>query len=765
MYTEKNSRVVVVIMASNNVFSKLKVEKGYETEVRFGKYDNRGKFTPGVSVSQFDLLISTLDKVKVLRKVSTSDIVNSRTVNRTTSVRKISPVSGGKSIYERKEKVGTVDVPKEGIRLAKSKETPISQVEYAVVSNTNAYVQRRDRTSYTMPGARLDLTRLPRNRTTTYQVEIEYTDVGTVRGLLQSVHEVLNRWSIVRDYKALTKGSRFIGPLPQTLTLEAFRKKVLSKSKYSVTEKADGERFLLYVAPNGFFYFISRKMDFALAPYTPRPDLANSIMDGELSKDTFYAFDAAFIKGTSIVKQNLTKRLDAVLKFLMEVRDSRLKMKVFYVDTPNGIRSYPGNKSTKFKNIYEAAGDVWSRRSKFSYKLDGLIFTPVDDGYTSRSIYKWKDENTIDFYYKSGNGNKTRLFLAGLDARGNYSATIPFSGNDGKGTFKTAKGSVKNDIFTDTSVPDNVRKGELTVSIPGPSQVGEFKFAANTFKLIGKRPDKEFPNSVQASNQAWEAITKPVTSAMISVGPATMRDFHSEIKSKLIMKYAKDKSVLDIGSGKGEDIGKYLKAKSKPVVGFDMVGVEYNHPNYMKFFKMNTPIYNIQNKLKNTTYKGPFDIININFALHYFFKNKETFQNLILNINRNLKKGGYLMATVLDGRMVYNALKNKNKNITNTANFTKKYNNALSFNNKKFKMLGRSVNVLVKGTKYFTKPIEEYLFNFQKFMLIMEQLGYEVVETKNFSELCDGSPWCSKYMSNSEKEYSFKNMYFVLRKK
>ena len=180
---------------------------------------------------------------------------------------------------------------------------------------------------------------------------------------------------------------------------------------------------------------------------------------------------------------------------------------------------------------------------------------------------------------------------------------------------------------------------------------------------------------------------------------------------------------------------------------------------------MNTPIYNIQNKLKNTTYKGPFDIININFALHYFFKNKETFQNLILNINRNLKKGGYLMATVLDGRMVYNALKNKNKNITNTANFTKKYNNALSFNNKKFKMLGRAVNVLVKGTKYFTKPIEEYLFNFQKFMLIMEQLGYEVVETKNFSELCDGSPWCSKYMSNSEKEYSFKNMYFVLRKK
>jgi hypothetical protein len=80
-------------------------------------------------------------------------------------------------------------------------------------------------------------------------------------------------------------------------------------------------------------------------------------------------------------------------------------------------------------------------------------------------------------------------------------------------------------------------------------------------------------------------------------------------------------------------------------------------------------------------------------------------------------------------------------------------------------MLGQATNVLVKGTKYFNKPIEEYLFNFQKFMTIMEQMGYEVVETKNFSEMCVQSEWCSKYMSNAEKNYSFMNMYFVLRKK
>ena len=740
------------------VVSKIGVEKGYETEVRFGRYDSRGKFSPGILKSQFDLLVSTLDGMGT-RKVITRDTVRSRTVDRTTSIRKVSSSKNNSVLYEKKEKINTIDLPALGFRLAKSKETKVSAGDYSAVNGRNEYVQQRDRISYIVPGARIDMTHLPRNNT--YQVEIEFTDVKTVCGLIPAVQEVLNRWMVVRDYKKLA-GTRFIGPLPQTLTLEAFRKKVLSKKRYSVTEKADGERFLLYVAPNGFFYFISRKMDISLAPYKPRPELANSIIDGELSDNTFYSFDAAFIKGKSIVKQPLTKRLDSVLDVLMTVRDNRLKMKVFYVDTPGGIKSYPGNKSTKFKTIYEAAADVWSRRSKFSYELDGLIFTPVDDVYTSRTIYKWKDENTIDFYYKSGNG-KTQLFLAGLNKTNSYSATIPFSGLDGKGTFKTAKGSVKNDIFIDVTAPDNVRKGILNTSIAGPSQVGEFKYENNTFKIIRKRPDKEFPNSVQASNQSWEAITKPVTIDMIRAGPPAMRDFHSEIKSTLIMKYAKNKSVLDIGSGKGEDIGKYIKAGSKPVVGFDIVKAEYPHPNYMNFYKMNSPMYNVRNIIKNKY--GRFDVVNINFAIHYFFRNKQTFQNLILNIDKNLKKGGYLMATVLDGRLVYDALKNKNKYQTNSVNFAKKYNNALNFNNKKFKMLGQATNVLVKGTKYFNKPIEEYLFNFQKFMVIMEQLGYEVVEMKNFSEMCSQSDWCSKYMSNAEKDYSFKNMYFVLRKK
>jgi SAM-dependent methyltransferase len=292
--------------------------------------------------------------------------------------------------------------------------------------------------------------------------------------------------------------------------------------------------------------------------------------------------------------------------------------------------------------------------------------------------------------------------------------------------------------------------------------VGEFKFDDNTFKLIRKRPDKQFPNGVDASNQAWEAISKPVTIQMLRVGPGAMRDFHSEIKSKMIMKYAKGKSVLDIGSGKGEDVGKYVKANSKPVVGFDIVEEEYPHPNYMSFYKMNNPVYRIKNFIPK---EQKFDVVNINFAIHYFLRNKKSFESLIVNVHENLKKGGVLMATVLDGRLVYEALKGQNKYVTNKVEFSKKYNNALNFNSPKFKLLGQEVEVMVKGTKYFNKPISEFLFNFEKFLQIMEQMGYELVEKGNFKEFCSESEWCREYMTEAEKDYSFKNIYFVLRKK
>jgi SAM-dependent methyltransferase len=733
--------------------------QGIEREVRFGKFQGN-RFIPGVSKRQYESILKLFSDWTIKK---TSDKIISRTYNQTQSIRKISN-SNGKETYQLKEKISIVDVPTEGIRLSKAKEKSSSifkNVYNGIPANKN-YKQTRNRTTFIKDDIQIDVTHLPENKLSPFQVEIEYKSTSDVCKYVNLIKNNLKNIQIqgmvFSQYRDLVKSPRFAGPLPQTLTLEAFKKKVLTKTDYSVTEKADGERYLLFIDNVGGFNLISRKMEIQrIKNINPKPELARTIIDGEFVNGVFYSFDMLFLKGRDIRDKKLRERLTTLFGQLVKLRHSKIKMKSFFLDIGEKIIQIPSNRNTGAKNIYDAAGKIWSKKNVFPYSLDGLIFTPMDEPYMNRKIYKWKDENTIDFYY-----NKNKLFLAGNKSNGSY-GILPFSGIDGKGTFMSKGKSVKNLIFEDETIPSNLRRGLLEKDIPGNPMVGEFKFHDNTFKLIRKRPDKELPNGIDASNQSWEAITNPLTAEMISRGPRTMRDFHSEIKAKLIMKYAKGKSVLDIGSGKGEDVGKYVKANSKPVVGFDLVKEEYPHPNYMTFHKMNNPVYRVKNYINKNQ---KFDVININFAIHYFLANKKLFESLVVNIHENLKSGGILMATVLDGSLIYKNLKNKNKVSTNVVNFTKKYNNSLNFNSPKFKFLGQKVDVLVKGTKYFgNKSITEFLFNFNKFLSVMEQLGFEFVEMKSFSDLCDDSIWCRRYMSQNEKDYSFKNIYFILKKK
>lgn len=727
---------------------------GIETEARFGKME-RGRFVPGVSKRIFDE-IDTHFKSKGWARTISRDKVVSRTLNPRQNIRRVESSNG--TIYEMKERLNVIDV-KPNYRLAKSKEKrgPMYKILFEKASSNKEYTITRDRISFKKDNLRVDLT----HGAGKYQVEVEFNGKSGACKLIEKISEMVEdsqvKGAMIAEYRNLI-GPKFAGPLPQTLTLDTFKKRILTKKNYSVTEKADGERYLLFVSSSGNMCLISRSMDMVLLKDAgSKPDFGGTVMDGELYRGKFYTFDILMYKGQEARKLKLPDRLMGLYRTLMEMKVPMLKMKTFFVDNGKDITEYPSQTKTSYKNIYEAAAKVWTKKKSYPYPLDGLIFTPTDDQYFSRGILKWKDENTIDFYYK---GNQ--LQLAGFDSKGKVYGNYPFGGVDGKGTFYNKSGKIVNDIFVDPKAPESIRKGIVKTPIAGPPGVGEFKYEDNTFKLIRKRTDKEFGNGVPASNQVWESITKPLTIEELSVGPGAMRDFHSEIKAKMIMKYTKGKSVLDIGSGKGEDVGKYIKSGAKKVVGFDIVQEEYPHPNYMKFYKMNRPVYSVKNYINKT---DTFDVVNINFAIHYFLRNKKMFESLVMNIHENLKKGGVLMATVLDGRLVYQALKNKPTVNTNKVTFTKKYNNANNFNSPKFKLLGREVEVMVKGTKYFNKPISEFLFNFEKFMKIMEGMGFELVEKGNFSEFCSESEWCRRYMSDAEKDYSFKNIYFVLRKK
>jgi len=660
----------------------------------------------------------------------TDDKVTSRAVNPSTIIRKI--VNNNSVKFQRKQTVGIQDFPPH-YRYSKSTET-VSQKSTFSSLNSKNYSVTRKRTSFINGTTRIDMTDTGKN----YQVEIEFT--GNTNNEISVIISIIEVSKLLSD--------RF--PLPQTLTLDAFKDRVLTRRNYSVTEKADGERYVLFSNNEGVLTLFTR--DFDIKKLGISSKITNTALDGELYNNKFYAFDILYSDGKDVRHKKLADRLTILYNTLIKMQIPMIRMKNFLVDNGKDIIEYPSKTVTGLKNIYEAANAIWSRRKSFPYPLDGLIFTPTDDVYASKNIYKWKDDNTIDFYYENN-----KLHIAGFDKVGGKYSVFPFKGVDGKGTFITKKGNVENLIFTSLVASSRVKNGQTDTTGKG---VGEFTFQDNDFKLLRKRPDKKFPNSVDAVNQVWDSISSPLTIGELSKGPGAMRMFHNEIKDMLIQKYAKKKRVIDIGSGKGEDIAKYVKAESKPVVGFDIVEVEYPHPTYMKFHKMNSEVYDIKKYLGGKK----FDVININFAIHYFFKNQKTFKSLVDNVLNNLKNGGIIMGTVLDGRLIYNALKNKKQVNTSTYMFEKKYDNKINFNDPRFNMLGQKIDVLVKGTKYFTKPIAEYLFNFKKFMNVMEQNGVKIVKTGNFNELCNESIACRRYMSNAEKNYSFKNMYFVLQR-
>lgn len=57
--------------------------------------------------------------------------------------------------------------------------------------------------------------------------------------------------------------------------------------------------------------------------------------------------------------------------------------------------------------------------------------------------------------------------------------------------------------------------------------------------------------------------------------------------------------------------------------------------------------------------QGGADVVACMFALHYFFKDKETFQGLLDNIKQTLAPNGYFIACFFDGQKVFDLLKNK----------------------------------------------------------------------------------------------------------
>jgi hypothetical protein len=242
------------------------------------------------------------------------------------------------------------------------------------------------------------------------------------------------------------KSNDFCGPSSVTLQVKNLmdngdRSVPNILQNYSVTDKADGIRALLYVADNGRIYLIDGNMNVMFAgAYTEEKTVLNTLLDGELIKynkkgdyiNLFAAFDIYYLQGKSVreyafeetdddddddqehYRRILLINATAFMKpksIVKSAKDSgkpgdncnfRIKCKQFQVTNINN-------------SIFKACATILSDIDQgiYEYNTDGLIFTPINTGVASQSVgiagslnkplweqsFKWKpaEFNTIDF--------------------------------------------------------------------------------------------------------------------------------------------------------------------------------------------------------------------------------------------------------------------------------------------------------------------------------------------------------------------------------
>jgi len=206
------------------------------------------------------------------------------------------------------------------------------------------------------------------------------------------------------------------------------------RNNFVVTEKADGDRHLMYINNIGKVYLINTNINIIFTgAETPNKELYNSLIDGELVLqdktgkfiNLYMAFDIYYLNKQDLRSLTfmpyttgnksrywLLKKLIAGLN-LSSVDKNIMKTPI----TVNTKQFYPENVVNS--NIFSACNDIIGKinNNLFEYETDGLIFTHAYFGVGSEKIgeagplsnkpwvysFKWKPPkyNTIDFLVKT----------------------------------------------------------------------------------------------------------------------------------------------------------------------------------------------------------------------------------------------------------------------------------------------------------------------------------------------------------------------------
>lgn len=571
------------------------------------------------------------------------------------NVRKI--YSNNKISYEKKNNLKNFDVEYKdfSFRLSLSTENDVPN-DNILNEDLPTLTRKRDRREYREKNDNYKyvfttVTSIGKDRKEyiTQEFEIEYNLTKPLEKLLENIKNSVENisWFLTNnlnnisyipksllDYANKTFYSLNIQEI-KPVNLKRYHVKSLLDEEFSVTNKLDGERFFLLFCNYGLFAINKTKVELLSNTTSYNPP---TVLDSEFFKGIFYVFDCLLYEGLALQDMTHADRINdisiGICETITDEGEVVLKTKEFFTDLKNCTKTLL-NTLVKKDN-------------------DGLIYTSK----FGNIVYKWKfpEKMSIDFKVK-----KIESFVYELYVTGQNKNFLRFQGN------KKYPLKLKDSIYiSDFELINNA--------------IYEFSYNRGKFVMDRQRRDKIYPNFYKVAEDVWYDIADPFTESELLAllngetfnSIVEYRKSHNIIKRNLIEEYCQDKIVLDLGAGRGGDLGKYEDNHVKY-----LIAIEPNTDNLKELLnRLDTSFTSMISKIRigqaeaqNTKYikeilKNSFqdevDVIASFFSLSFFFFNEKDLDDLVNTIDKCLKNGGVFIGTTIDGIKTLELLEKNN---------------------------------------------------------------------------------------------------------
>ena len=500
---EFNKYILTVVRNRDDILPVLGSKKQIEIEVRFSK----AVISPNKARSWFEML-SQQYEIKKSRDTKVSSSSNNTLIKRMVE-------EGNIVTFETKELITKKVFRDLGLSAAMSLETPI---ESATTKTSNPLTRNKSRIS--VPHGtimRLDFTQVENGNEVDWECEIEllyefdHENMSELANLIETVTGKIGRDDVLHVDPDIAKlinlrddGVIARMPRPKEIRIHDISRTgdgIWSGGRIVyVTAKLDGERaVVLIVAKNA--YKLSEKSPpekISTVPFAR----GVYVLDCEYYDGKIYPFDTIYANGDVSLKtfrDRYEETCVAIKKFGLEFKKHTL--------------------TTTYEEMCSAVKEI----ANLGLVTDGAIFTIGDQPY-GQGTFKWKKVPTVDVLVSAGK-------VSAMSSK-NECVLLP---------EYTLESKV---AITDGEIV------ECTVKLP------------NTLVYLKSRNDKSKPNSVKLVREMFKDMGMGIIvseETLLGQNGKLLTSYHNRVKRDILADIGG--TILDVGSGHGADVNKWLKFK------------------------------------------------------------------------------------------------------------------------------------------------------------------------------------------------------------